>query len=545
MRRDLKALAGRTHDLIVVGAGLHGAWAAWDGALRGLRVALIERDDLGGATSANSLKVLHGGFRYLQSADIGRLRSSHRETLAQLRLAPHLCRPLPCLLPLKGWGKRGPVALGLGGLVFNLLVSDLRASEGGGMPAVRLLDRGQMARWVPENLTGGARWAALWYDGLLADAPRLTLELAQSAVAAGAMAANYLEVTGWETRDGAVTGVRALDRESGSELVVPGRAVLVTAGAATANLCGRPEPAPGLAHAYNLVLDRRPPAAALALASLTNAQEDPVCGGGRFLFMVPWQGRTLLGTSYWPCLDPPASARPRVEHLAALLEEFNRACPALNLRREEVVSYHWGLMPLARAGEKPAGGGLADKPFLRHHARDGGPRGLFSLRPVKLTTARATAALALDLAGGYLGAAGTACRTLHEPLWSGRGDSTDQAPGALGRQAWNHLQGVYGGQAARVAALVAEDPALAHPLAPDCPELGCQVVFAARQEMARTLSDLALRRTGLGQGGRPPAAALAQACVIMARELGWDQDRARREMEEVNQSHALLDKWRE
>src|SRR3954447_14684083 len=124
MERDLTRLAGTAHDVVVVGGGIHGACIAWDAALRGLRVALVERDDFGGATSANSLRIVHGGLRYLARGDLRRMRESIRERSAFLRIAPSLVEPLPVLVPTTGAGTRSRPAMGTAIALNDLLSLD-------------------------------------------------------------------------------------------------------------------------------------------------------------------------------------------------------------------------------------------------------------------------------------------------------------------------------------------------------------------------------------------------------------------------------------
>ncbi len=187
MRREPSQLAEKQFDLVIVGGGVYGAAAAWEAACRGLSVALVDKGDLGAATSANSLKIIHGGFRYLQSLDLPRLRRSRAEMAALLRLAPRWVRPLACLLPTRGFGKQSRLLLGPGLLVHALLTLDQPIP---GVPAGRLLSRREVAGLCPlladlPGLTGGA----LWHDAQVMDSERLVLAFLRSAAARGAAGA--------------------------------------------------------------------------------------------------------------------------------------------------------------------------------------------------------------------------------------------------------------------------------------------------------------------------------------------------------------------
>lgn len=526
MRRDLAQLTGRAYDLIIVGAGAHGAWAAWDATLRGLKVALVERGDFGCATSANSLKVLHGGFGYLQSLDIARLRLSLAETATLLRLAPRLAQPLPCLLPLRHGLKQLPPLMDAACRAYNLLGGDLARGADGRrlLPKARVIAPAELGQWAPESLTRGARAGLLWHDGLIIDSERLTLAVVQAAWRGGAAVANYVDASEVIVRDGWAMGVRAKDAIGGGELEIRGKAVLVAAGPWTRELAGQPLRQPQWALGCNVVLDRPLGRAAVAVRSPFGRDKDPL-RGGRLRFMAPWRGRTMLGTSYRLSLGAPQRPAVWADDFLALLDEFNRACPELAAQPHEACLTHWGLLPLARGGVAPLGGGLSTRPQVRAMAVSGGPKRLFALSPVELTNARALAQRAVDLVLAHLGLSGRACRTARQPLWDEPAAGAAKPPVDLDQALIDRLAGDYGHDAAQVAALAAEDQTLAQPLSADCPVLGCQVLFAVRREMATRLIDVALRRTDLGKLGPPSDAAVKRAAAIMARELAWDDQR--------------------
>ena len=192
MRRDLAALAGREHDLLVVGGGIHGVAVAWDAAQRGLAVALVESHDFGSGVSWNSLKTIHGGLRYLQKADLIRLRESVHERSALLRIAPALVKPLGFLVPTYGHGAKGREAMALG-LVLNDLLS---ADRNRGLPPERRIPRSRVLSsretldLVPGLAAEGLNGGALWYDAQVESSERLTVGFAHAAADAGALLAS-------------------------------------------------------------------------------------------------------------------------------------------------------------------------------------------------------------------------------------------------------------------------------------------------------------------------------------------------------------------
>ena len=217
LRRNTLDLESRDFDLLVIGAGIHGVCVARDAAMRGLSVALIDRGDLGGETSHNSLKIIHGGIRYLQHLDFARVRQSIVECRFWLRCAPHLVRPLKFVIPGYGHAMRGVAALAVATGLYNLLsigsnrgVSLFnRVSAGGVMSKARILEM------LPELKQKGLTGAAYWYDGQMLDADRVVLECVQSAVEEGAIVCNYVRACSLLHRGRHVCGVTAEDAVSG------------------------------------------------------------------------------------------------------------------------------------------------------------------------------------------------------------------------------------------------------------------------------------------------------------------------------------------
>ena len=536
MTRDLPGLARVSYDLLVVGGGIHGACAAWDAASRGLSVALVERDDFGGATSANSLKIIHGGLRYLQSADFRRVRQSIRERAALLRIAPHLVRPMPVLVPLSRRLKESRAALTLA-----LRLSEAIGGESG-LPRGRLLGRRECLEKFPwlehPGLTGGA----LWYDAQAVNSERLTLSFLLSAAGSGAALANHAEVVGLIREQGRVTGARVKDRIGGDELEVRAGCVLNTAGPwahRIVDLARGTATAPELqALAVNLVHRSSLGDTAVGIRSRRDLARDPVGGGGRFLFLAPWRGHTLIGTSYRRLNRVPGRAELKEDDLRDLLQDCNEACPALQLSWPDVTFYHWGFLPLDRAGHGPASP-LADAPRIVDHAAEG-LEGLITAVGVKYTTARRVAEEALQHVFARLGRTAPACRTAQLPLWGGAGAAAPALPGDIDALSARRLEAIYGSAAAEVARTYSGEPGWAAPIAEGCAVLTCEVRRAMREEMAASLADVVFRRTDLGSAGEPPRTHLLAAAALMAAEKGWSQEKVEHEIDLVLRSYDPL-----
>jgi glycerol-3-phosphate dehydrogenase len=466
VKRDLAGLTGRQHDVVVIGGGIHGVVAAYDAAQRGLAVALVEAADFGAGTSWNSLKTVHGGLRHLQRADFAGLRESARERAAWRRIAPGLVRPLTFLVPT--YRGQGPsrAALGLG-LRLDRWLGPREPGEGA-WPAGRLLSTAEVFDRLPGLATSALTGGAEWTDAQIASTERLLLGFLHAAADHGAALANYVEATGLEQAGGRVSGVRAREVIGGGALTVPGRVVINATGPGLDALLARAgvvrPPVPHL-HAANLVLRRNPvPERAVGAKS-----------GGRFLFLVPWQGRSIVGTAYTAGAQPPAAGE--------FLEEAARAFPWADWQPEDVRLVHRGRVPGSGGAH-----GLRMRSRVVDHGKEDGLPGLFSLLTVKYTTARALAERAVDAAVRHLGKEVRPCRTATVPL------------------------------------------AQAAPLAGARPE---QARYAIREEAVVHLDDAVLRRLDLGTAGRPPAAALEAVAGAMAAELGWNAERLRAEGERL------------
>ncbi len=478
MKRDLAALAAREHDLLVVGGGIYGAAAAWDATQRGLRVALVERDDFGAGVSWNSLKTIHGGLRHLQTLDVASLRESVRERRALLRIAPALVRPLGFLVPTRGHGTESRAALALGLALYDLLSHD--RNEGLApeqqIPPGRVLSKGETLLLVPglpaEGLTGGA----VWHDAQAVSSERLTLAFVHAAAEAGALVANHAEAVTF-LRDGArVVGARVRDEMTGEERPVRARIVLIAAGPGVDALLARAgvahTPAP-LLRARNLLF-ARPPATALAVGGRSR---------GRYLFLVPWNGRTMVGTAY-----EGEEEKDGARAVREFMSEAQAAFPWAGLEGRDLVLVHEGLVP-GRGGAE----GLTRAARLHDHESGDGIAGLVSTQGVKYTTARGVAERAVDLVFRRLGRTAPPCRTAETPLPQAR-----------------PLEG----------------------------SLAERTRLAIQEEMALTLADVVRRRLDLGTAGPPLPGDLEAVETVAAALLGWDQERRRGERAVVDRAYS-------
>jgi len=522
VQRDLPSLARARFDVLVVGGGIVGACVARDAALRGLSVALIDRGDFGGGISWNSLKIIHGGLRSLQGLDLGQARQFVRERRAWLRIAPHLVEPLSFVVPTRGYGRESAMLM-RAGLALNDAVSSDRnegISSSRRLPSGRALSQSELRILVPgtfDGYTGGA----LFYDAQLYSAERLVMAVLDDAVRAGATIANYVEAMG-PMRDGdTLAGVVAADRLGGESLDIRAAMIVNAAGGGAAavadRLTGGTGSAPPMSGiALNLMLAGD---AAVTTAFAIAATEE---GRMRRLFVVPWRGRTIVGTAHYACERMPASESELEPYVERFVREVAAAWPARAVTRESVLLVHAGMQPLPHGAPGAKAHGPPEHTII-DHARAGVPPLLTAIGP-KLTTSRAIAEELIDIVCARLGRAMKPCETATRPLASaptddvamliGRALAGDRA--GMPEDVVTHLVRSYGADYEGLIGMVRAEPALGTRIEEGSPVIAAQFARAVRSEMAASADDLVSRRTELASTARATVRSRAAAAAALA-----------------------------
>jgi glycerol-3-phosphate dehydrogenase len=392
--RDLQAAAAREFDIAIIGGGIYGVSLLRQAALRGLSACLCEAGDFGGGTSWNTLRILHGGLRYLQTLNLGRFRQSTRARRGMARQFPHLVRPLRCLMPLYGQGLKKPSVLRLG-----LSVSDfLDRHRNTGLPRrVHLPDGGMLDASAtrlafPMVRTEGLRGAACWSDYFMLSSERVLIEQLHEACGHGAMALNYTEAVDIATHGNAVRGLQLCDRLSGDAYTLKAKQVVNCAGPRLRDFArGRGGDAERLFRpslAFNLLLDLSLPGDAAYAVAAPEA-------GSPVLFLLPRPGTVLAGTLHLTREDDTVDAQPTSAEIQYFLDLLNAAVPGLGAAPERVRRVFAGLLPAGRAGSAE----LACREVLFDHGALGGIQGLYSVSGVKFTTAGEVSRRTLALMG--------------------------------------------------------------------------------------------------------------------------------------------------
>lgn len=553
MKRDLIALTQNVYDVLVIGGGIYGACAAWEAVLRGLSVALVDKADFGAATSANSLKIIHGGLRYLQHLDIARMRESGRERAVLMRIAPHLVHPLPVLIPTYGHGLRGREVMSLALLANDALTLDHNrlAESQKRISSGRFISRRECVRILPgidqEKLTG----AALFYDAQAYNTERLTLAFLRSAANGGAQLANYVKVVGLLTEKGRIVGATAEDQLTGSRFDVRARTVLNTSGPWVNHIIdmlnGRsPGKSVAFAKAVNLVTRPllRTHAIGVQARGTRRGADALIDRGNRFLFIVPWRGRSLIGTEYDWHDDDPDDVGVTERQIQQLLDEINGVYPSAKLTRDDVYHVHVGLVPRSPTRRTSVYDQLAKQPLVWEHRAEGAS-GLWSVVGVKYTTARSVAEKVIDQVSRTLGRKCLPSRSSVTRLHGGDIDSfatflrteSERCPYALSKETVSRLVHNYGSAYRQVLRYLEVTCDADRLLPDDYAALRAEVVHGVREEMAVKLSDIVLRRTELGSVGHPGSQVLRLCAEVMAAELGWGRARVERELQQVQEAY--------
>lgn len=542
MQRDLNQLSQHEFDLLIIGGGIYGVTVAREAALAGLKVALIEKEDFAAGTSANSLKIVHGGLRYLQHADFKRMRESIAERKTLLRIAPHLVQPLPCVMPTYGHAIKGPEVMRIALLMNDILSLDrnLGMDPEHALPMGKVLSREAFLELVPHVDKARLNGGAVWYDATMYNSERLALAFVQAAAAEGAVVANHLEATSFLMQSGRVAGVTARDGLGGTTIEIRAKLTMTCAGPWINELFGklgeqRPAEQP-FSTALNLVVKRRlSDRFAFGVNSRREFKDADalIKKGSRLLFVVPWRGYTMIGTDHRPWHGTARDYRVSEADLSAFLKDANEAMPGAEIRRDEVTFFYGGLLPMS--GHNPASGDVnITKHFrLYDHEREHGLPGLISVLSVKYTTARGVAEVATGLALRKLGKKGTGRDGRRVMLPGGEvgrfasflADKQSRRPAPLTAAQLEQLARNHGSALDQVLELAGSDASLLQPVVGQEQVLRAQVVHAVRREMALTLADVVLRRTELGSGEYPGEAVVNDVAAVMAAELGWDAAR--------------------
>lgn len=525
---------GDEFDLLVIGGGATGCGVALDAATRGLDVALVEQGDFSQGSSSKSTKLVHGGVRYLEKAilkldreQFGLVREGLRERGYLLRNAPHLAHPIQLMTPVKTWFQAAYIFAGL--VLYDLLAGRLSLGRS------RLVSSSKAQQLFPQLDLDGYVAAVIYYDGQFNDA-RMAVTLARTANAHGAACVNHVEVVELAKEGGLVRGAVVRDTITGETWTIRAKGVVNATGPFADAVRRMDDPQAKdmlkVSSGIHILLDAKHTPEDMSL--MIPSTED-----GRVLFMIPWMGHVLFGTTDEPARveHDPVPEEKDVDYLLRYASKYLRR----PLTRDDVLAVWSGLRPLVFSSGKASTQELA-----RTHVIDVSASGLLTITGGKWTSYRCMAEDAVDVACARFSfgrGRKSATRTMRllgscghvSGSWEelARREGIDPA---LARS----LVSLYGDEARRVLA-VGKEPGLMDRIHPEHPYIGAEVAYSVRQEMAAHVADVLLRRLPLGLLNMVHAQEAAPiVAAIMAREFGWDE--ARRE-KEIDSARRLLAAW--
>ena len=482
-------------DVIIIGGGATGLATAVDSAARGYRTLLLEQHDFAKGTSSRSTKLIHGGVRYLRQGRLGLVTESLRERRLLLRNAPHLVHGVPFVVPAYSWWQQPFYGLGL--KTYGLIAGKDNLGKS------KRLSRDETVEHLPTVNAEGLRGGILYWDAAFDDA-RLAVTMAQTAADLGGLPLNYMSVRALVKRNDRVTGVAAVDVETGEEFEFGGRVVVNATGVFEHTVRCMDDPNARrfttASQGTHIVLDEKflPGRSALMV---------PSADDGRVLFAIPWHDRVILGTTDTPVQDRELEPRPLEAEIEFLLSHAGRYLET-KPGPDDALSVFAGLRPLVRS----AVGGPTSA-IARDHRVHVSKSGLVTVVGGKWTTCRRMGEVTVDRAARVAGLdrAPTRTKALRLHGWVER--ATDGFPDAA-----------YGADGDAVRALEAGDAGLDRPLHPRLPYRGRDVVWAVREEMARSVEDVLARRTrSLLLDARASMEAAPEVARLIARELQQEQ----------------------
>jgi len=538
VNRFIESYQGETFDVIVIGGGITGASVAYESATRGLKVALLECKDFSWATSAVTSKLIHGGMRYLANGEIRLVRESLRERRVLENIAPNFVYPVPVMMTHNSTQfKNNKWVVKAGMLMYDALSYDKSFTwdRSKKIPMHKTISRQDVLESEPNVRAAGLTGASIFYDCSSIFPERLTLAFIKSAVAYGAKVSNYTRVTGFCLDDAhKVTGVQVQDTLNGTCHEIKGTLTIncggpwadIVLGLAKSNSNGctlrRSE-------GIHIITGKKLLSGKYVVGSMTP--------GGRHIFLIPWRRHTLIGTTDKPFIGNPDEYHVTRQSIDELIAEVNASFGDGTLGFADVQHTFGGLRPLVE--EQTEETYTCSRRYEIYDNAEEGLNGLLTVEGGKYTTSRRLAENCLKIVAAKLGRplgqsitgkhhlSGCAIRDLNNFLLTIMRDHKDFAEHTL-----DYLGKNYGTEHDAIIKLAREDAALAEVINADG-EILAQVTYAIRQEMARTLSDIVMRRTGIGTLGDPGEELLQKVAALAARELNWDADKIKREIADV------------
>ncbi|MBF0430216.1 MAG: glycerol-3-phosphate dehydrogenase/oxidase [Fibrobacteria bacterium] len=531
MERNFKQLSGESIDVLVIGGGIYGAWTAYDAALRGLNTVLVDKGDWGSGTSMASSKLIHGGLRYLEQMKFGLVKKALAERKLLAELGPHRVLPLQLAVPLFRGSRVGPRQMKLG-----LILYDWLAGHGQPVDSHRFLGRSRFTGAYPFINNTNIR-AGFTYGDCQTDDARLVLELVSGARKAGAVAVNYASAESLLYEGDTVTGAVIKDGVDGASINIQAKVTINCAGPWNESLLKDPDgpPLTRLNKGVHLLMPPLPTSHAFLIINESD---------NRIFFMIPWYGKTLLGTTDTDYPGDPDKVSVTREDIDYLLAGANRVFDSITWDRSDVCGAFAGLRSLRNIE------GASPSEVTREWSLNDSQPGLLMPIGGKLTSARADSQLIVDRACELLGAIPNEPHPtqvtpfpwspdIEYELWKSQMLEEAVDLGLPAEMAiWTIFR--YGQKIHKIFNLIRTSPELSRPILKGLPFCQAELVYCATHEMVVHLRDLVRRRIPLiilQQLGRESLKAIADK---VAPILGWNEKDIEAEVEDIITHYAHI-----
>ncbi len=540
MKRFIEEYNGKEFDLIVIGGGITGATVAYEAASRGLSVALIEKSDFGSATSAATSKMIHGGLRYLSTFQFSLVRESLRERRVLTNIAPNFIHPMPFLFSNYKSDKVSALKMKIAMLLYELFSFDKNwmRDKSKKMPRFKILSTEKIKELVPNANKKELIGAQLYYDCASHSPERLTLAFIKSASKYGASVANYTQMEGFimeeSVKFNTIKGIKVIDTIKNKKNNVYGKLVINCAGPWADLVLDKAKSMPTHPTGNNIL--RRSEGIHIITNKLVN---DYIFSGftptDKHFFLVPYRNHTLIGTTDKEFIGNPDEYKVTRKAIEELLEEVNKSFGDGNkIKYEDIVYTYGGLRPLVE--EQTEDVYNSSRKYEITGEKKNGIEGLITVEGGKFTTSRRLAEKAVDKALKILKLPKK--KSISENTYLKGSEIDNFQDFVLEKQKQyaeffperiEYLAKSYGTEIDALFEIIRENPAYKEALNADGENLA-QVVFAIRNEMAKTLPDIMLRRTGLAQLGHPGKETLIKVAKLAAKELNWDDEKIKEEI---------------
>ncbi|GHA03972.1 glycerol-3-phosphate dehydrogenase [Arenicella chitinivorans] len=547
--RDPQKLSQATYDVAIIGGGISGAWLSLHCAQAGLRTALIEKQDYASQTSSSSSKLLHGGIRYLQQMQFGKVRESAMERAEYLYAAAHLTTAVPFVVPTYRDFQRSKFFLNCGMLAYRVLTlgeNRIIGDPAHFLPPIKSISANEL-NTIYDLRNEAHTGAVVFYEQHMLDSERMVLAILQSASAAGADIVNYVAAESYDITDGVVRGIHARDLLSDTPMTIESELVINAAGPWIDGLNGRlpnAESAPkinGFAVGSHLVTRQL---CDHAIALTTKFQSDAkIDRGGRHVFVIPWRGYSLIGTSYDETQQPQPDLTLQADHVDQLLGAVNDALPSANLSRDDIVSGYSGLYPLHTDNiQKSVYQGSGEYQII-DHAHSNQVHGLITSLGAKYTTGRKLSALTMKLVHKKLKRAKSVQRvklqcSQYTSLTRFIDAKIKQYAPMLDAATVRHLATQYGSDIDAFMSRIQTEPNLLQPIVRGQHDILGQVTWAVEQEQTVSLYDMLFHRCSLGLLGiqQTEIEAIAKHMQIL---LSWSPIELEQQLQRVSRRTAV------